>query len=72
MKKKKKKLKKWKKRAIKKLKRGTSLVVRGPVVKNLPCNAGDTCSIPGQGNKLPHALEQLSPHAVTPEPTHHS
>ena len=24
-----------------------------PVVKNLPCNAGDTGSIPGQGTKIP-------------------
>ena len=58
------------KRAIKKLKTGD--FPGGPVVKNLPCNAGDTCSVPGQGNKLPHALKQLSPHAVTPEPMHHS
>ena len=27
----------------------------GPVVKNLPYNAGDTGSIPGQGTKFPHA-----------------
>ena len=32
----------------------------GPVVKNLPTNAGDTGSIPGSG-KIPKALEQLSP-----------
>ena len=25
----------------------------GPGVKNRPCNAGDTCSIPGQGTKIP-------------------
>ena len=24
----------------------------GPVVKNLPCNAGDPGSIPGQGTKI--------------------
>ena len=33
----------------------------GPVVKNLPCNAGDTGSVPGQGTKIQHAMEQLSP-----------
>ena len=27
----------------------------GPVVKNLPSNAGDTGSIPGRGTKIPHA-----------------
>ena len=32
----------------------------GPVVKNLPSNAGDTGSIPGQGTKIPHAVGQLS------------
>ena len=35
----------------------------GPVVKNLPCNAGDVGLIPGQGTKIPHAWNQLSPHA---------
>ena len=29
----------------------------GPVVKNLPCNAGDKSSIPDQGTKIPHAME---------------
>ena len=33
----------------------------GPVVKNPPCNAGDSGSIPGGGTKIPHAAEQLSP-----------
>ena len=27
----------------------------GPVVKNLPSNAGYTGSIPGWGTKIPHA-----------------
>ena len=27
-----------------------------PVVKNLPFNAGDTGSGPGQGSKIPHAM----------------
>ena len=39
----------------------------GPVVKNLPYNAGDTSSIPGQGTKIPHATGQLSPRATTTE-----
>ena len=39
----------------------------GPEVKNLPGNAGDVGSIPGQGTKIPHAKEQLSLHASTRE-----
>ena len=39
----------------------------GPVVKNLPSNAGDTGSIPGLGTRFPHAAGQLSPHATTTE-----
>ena len=42
----------------------------GLVVKNLPSNAGDVSSIPGQGTKISHAMGQLSPHAL--EPTHHN
>ena len=38
------------------------------MVKNLPSSAGDTSSIPGQGTKIPHALEQLSLQAVITEP----
>ena len=34
---------------------------QGPVVKNLPCNAGDTGSICGWGTKIPLAKEQLNP-----------
>ena len=30
------------------------------MVKNLPWNAGDPGSIPGQGTKLSHATEQLN------------
>ena len=30
-----------------------------PVVKNLPCNAGDLGSIPGCKTKILHAMEQL-------------
>ena len=29
----------------------------GPVVENLPCSAGDTGLIPGQGTKIPQAME---------------
>ena len=40
----------------------------GPKVKNPSCNVGDMSSIPGQGTKIQHAMEQLSPWAVTTEP----
>ena len=39
----------------------------GPVVKNPPANTGDMGSIPGQGTRVPHAVEQLSPSATTRE-----
>ena len=42
----------------------------GPVVKNLPYNAGDLGSIPGQRTKIPHATGQLSPRTTTTELTH--
>ena len=32
----------------------------GPVLKSLPCPAGDMGSIPGWGTKIPHGMEQLS------------
>ena len=38
-----------------------------PVVKNLPSNAGDVGSIPGQGTKIPHAAGQRNPLATTIE-----
>ena len=38
------------------------------MVKNLPCNAVDAGSIPGQGTKIPHAVGQLSPLAASTEP----
>ena len=44
----------------------------GLVVKNLPCNAGDVGSIPGQGTKIPPAAEQLSPCPRITEPMHHN
>ena len=37
----------------------------GPVVKNLPSNAGDVVSIPGQRTEVPYATGQLSLHAAT-------
>ena len=39
----------------------------GLVVQNLPSNAGDAGSIPGQGTKIPHAAGQLSPHTTARE-----
>ena len=39
----------------------------GPVVENLPSNAGDVGSIPGQGTKIPYASGQLNPSATTRE-----
>ena len=36
----------------------------GPVVKNPPCNAGDMSLIPGWGDKITRAMEQLSPHTT--------
>ena len=45
----------------------------GPVVKTLPCNAGDVGLIPGRGTKIAHALGHLSPQATAmEEPTGHS
>jgi len=40
----------------------------GPVVKNLPCNAGNIGSIPGRGSKIPHSAEQLSLSSTDTEP----
>ena len=37
------------------------------MVQKPPCNADDGDLIPGQGTKIPHAVEQLSPHAGTTE-----
>ena len=42
------------------------------MVENLPWGAGDVGSIPGQGTKIPHAMEQLSLNNTTAEPTSHS
>ena len=33
----------------------------GPVVRNLPCNAGDMGLIPSQRTEVPHAMGQLRP-----------
>ena len=43
---------------------GTSLAVQW---LRITYNAGDAGSIPGQGTKIPHAAEQLSPRATTRE-----
>ena len=43
----------------------------GPVVQNLPCDAGDAGSVPGWGTKIPHAAEILCPSAGTTEPLSH-
>ena len=40
------------------------------MVKNLLSNAGDAGWIPGQGTKILHVLEVLSPPATTMEPMH--
>ena len=40
----------------------------GGVVMNPPSNAGDVSSISGQGTKIPHATERLSPWATAREP----
>ena len=40
----------------------------GPMVKNLPCNAGDAILISYWGTKIPHATEQLSPSTTATEP----
>ena len=40
----------------------------GPVVENSPTNAGEMCSIPALGTKIPHTEGQLSLCATTVEP----
>ena len=40
----------------------------GPVVKNLPANAGDTNSILGLGSRIPHSMGQLSLCTTITEP----
>ena len=42
----------------------------GPVVKNLPSNAGDVGLIPVRGTKIPQAMGKLSPCAL--KPGHHN
>ena len=39
----------------------------GPVIKNLPCNEGDSGSILDQRTKILHASGKLSPHATARE-----
>ena len=40
------------------------------MVKNVPCNAGNAGSIPGQGTLIPHAEELLSPSPQLLQSTH--
>ena len=40
------------------------------MVKNLPSSARGTDSIPGPGTEIPHAVGQLSPRAISTEPTY--
>ena len=42
----------------------------GPVVKNMPSNAGDMGSILGRGTKITHVTGQLSPRTTTVELAH--
>ena len=44
----------------------------GPVLQDLPSNAQDSCSIPGQGTKTQHAAQKINPHTATTEPPHSS
>ena len=39
------------------------------MVKNPPCNTEGIGSIPGQGTKIPYALEQLNPCPKSPRAT---
>ena len=41
----------------------------GPIVKIPPCNSGGVDLIPGQGTRIPHAAEQLSPCTATTRAT---
>ena len=43
----------------------------GPVVKNLPVNAGDMGSVPGLGTKIPNARRQPSLRSTQKKLTHH-
>lgn len=40
----------------------------GPVVNNLPDNAGDTGLVSGLGIKIPHTIGQLNLQATRPKP----
>ena len=44
--------------------------IGGPVVKNLPCNAGDMGSVSGRGSEIPQAVEQRGLSIATTEPAH--
>lgn len=38
------------------------------MIKNPPCNAGNTGSVPGWGAGISHSAKQLNPHAAIVEP----
>ena len=40
----------------------------GPLIKNLPCNAGDAGSIPGLGSKTPHCCCLVAKLRLTLQP----
>ena len=44
----------------------------GSVIKNPPCKAGDAGSTSGQGTRIPHAVEHLSPLATAKESMRHN
>ena len=47
---------------------GGSLVIQG--LRICLSMQGDADLIPGQGTKIPHAAEQLSPHTAATQPPH--
>ena len=53
--------------SIKKKKKKDGDFPGGPVVKNPPCNAGDSGLILGRGTKIPHTVKQLHLRATTTE-----
>ena len=49
---------------------GDGYFLGGPVVGNLPSNAGDVASISSWGTKIPHTSGQLNLRAATAEPVY--
>ena len=56
--------------ALKKLRSGTSLMIQW--LKIFLAMQEDMGLSPDQGTKIPHASEQVSPYAVTTEPSYHN